>query len=147
MTATSIAVTSPGTISPMTELGDDPEASIATAIDALRQSGDTDLALNHIYSAIAGEGRSRSGQVNSLHLQSAALRLGRGEIDVAISYLTLALGLDDHDPSRDHQAFGVPASGAPFMPVWPATIAAGALVVTIGAALIGRLRRVGSSAG
>lgn len=123
------------TIEPST----DPEETVAAVIDLLERSRDTDRAIDEIYSAIASEALTRSGRVNSLHLQSAALRLGRGEVDTALTYLNLALGFDTHAPMHDPQAFGVPLNGAPFMPAWPLTLAAGALTMTIGAWLFGRL--------
>lgn len=125
---------------PMPEPGDDVERTVATAIDELRRSADSDRALDHIYSVIASEAVTRSGRVDTLRLQSAALRIRRGDVDTAPAYLDLALGFDGHASTHDLRAPVVPVSGAPFMPTWPLTMAAGVLAVGIGFVLGGRGR-------
>jgi hypothetical protein len=125
----------------VTALAGDPSEAIESAIAILEGFGDVEAAVELIYLAIESEGIARSGAVNPLHLQSAALRLARGDVAAGRTYLDRALGVDEHAPIHDPQVVGVPSPTEVFMPSWPLTLLVGSVVGGTVIGLAHRMRR------
>lgn len=120
---------------------DDPVGAVEEALVIVQDDGDLERALDLVYSAIAYEARTRSGVVNSLHLQSAAIRIGRGNLLEAEAYLTKALRFDTHAPYHDPLAFGLPAQSLDQVPGIGGSWWLAALVSVLSSVAVWRLAR------
>lgn len=106
-----------------------PERLVEDAIDRL-DSGDREAALAFIRGALRLEAETRSGVVNSLHLQSAALALVRCDGELASVYLEMALELDSHARFHDPLAFwggDLPEVESGQSPLLPSAVPSGSI--------------------